>query len=116
MTRKKAIDAGLKGLRVSVNELKDETYLLKLYVTGMTPQSIHAIENLKQICEDHLKGRYNLEVVDLYKNPGLAAGEQIIAAPTLIKKLPLPLRRIIGNMSDTDRVLVGLDLKELKKP
>ena len=115
MNKKKAIDAGLKGLRVSVNKLKDETYLLKLYVTGMTPQSIHAIENLKQICEDHLKGRYNLEVVDLYKNPDLAAGEQIIAAPTLIKKLPLPLRRIIGDMSNTDRVLVGLDLKELKK-
>jgi circadian clock protein KaiB len=115
MNKKKTIDAGLKGLRVSVNKLKDETYLLKLYVTGMTPQSIHAIENLKQICEDHLKGRYNLEVVDLYKNPGLAAGEQIIAAPTLIKKLPLPLRRIIGDMSNTDRVLVGLDLKELKK-
>jgi circadian clock protein KaiB len=115
MIKKKTIDTGAKEFRVSVNKLKNETYLLKLYVTGMTPQSILAIENLKLICEEHLKGRYNLEVVDLYKNPALAAGEQIIAAPTLIKKLPLPLRRVIGDMSNTDRVLVGLDLKELKK-
>jgi circadian clock protein KaiB len=90
-------------------------YELRLYVTGMTPQSLHAIDNLKQICEEYLKGRYNLEVVDLYKNPSLAKGEQIIAAPTLIKKLPLPLRRIIGNMSKTERVIVGLDLRKLSK-
>jgi circadian clock protein KaiB len=114
MIKKKILGSGRKGLQVSVNKLKDETYLLKLYVTGMTPQSILAIENLKQICEQHLKGRYTLDVVDLYKNPALAAGEQIIAAPTLIKKLPLPLRRVIGDMSNTERVLVGLDLKELK--
>jgi circadian clock protein KaiB len=79
----------------------------------MTPQSVNAIDNLRKICEEHLKGRYDLEVIDLYKNPALAKGEQIIAAPTLIKKLPLPLRRIIGNMSSTDRVLVGLDLRKL---
>jgi circadian clock protein KaiB len=98
-----------------VSKPENESYLLKLYVTGMTQQSILAIENLKQICEEHLKGRYNLEVFDLYKNPALAAGEQIIAAPTLIKKLPLPLRRVIGDMSNTERVLVGLDLKLVKK-
>jgi circadian clock protein KaiB len=91
-----------------------EKYLLKLYVTGTTPQSVKAISNIKQICEEHLKGRYDLEVIDLYQQPGLAKGEQIIAAPTLIKKLPLPLRRIIGDMSGTERVLVGLDLRELK--
>lgn len=99
----------------TVKKLMDETYILKLYVTGMTPQSVLAINNLKEICEEHLRGKYQLHVIDLYKNPGLAKGEQIIAAPTLIKKLPLPLRRIIGNMSNTERVLVGLDIKEVKK-
>lgn len=114
MIRKKSSNLDKKEFHISLNKLKNETFLLKLYVTGMTPQSILAIENLKRICEEHLKGRYNLEVVDLYKNPALAAGEQIVAAPTLIKKLPLPLRRVIGDMSNTERVLVGLDLKEIK--
>lgn len=85
-------------------------YTLRLYVTGATSQSLRAIANVKKICEEYLKGRYELEVVDLYQQPQLALGEQIIAAPTLIKKLPLPLRRIIGDMSATERVLVGLDL------
>jgi len=98
----------------SLRKNKEQRYQLKLYITGMTPQSVNAIDNLRKICEEHLKGRYDLEVIDLYKNPALAKGEQIIAAPTLIKKLPLPLRRIIGNMSSTDRVLVGLDLRKLK--
>jgi circadian clock protein KaiB len=87
-------------------------YLLRLYVTGTTPQSLHAIANVKKICEEHLQGRYELEVIDLYQQPQLAQGEQIIAAPTLIKKLPLPLRRIIGDMSNAERVLVGLDLRK----
>lgn len=100
---------------IKIKNVKDQRYQLKLYVTGMTPQSVMAIDNLRIICEKHLKGRYDLEVIDLYKNPALAKGEQIIAAPTLIKKLPLPLRRVIGNMSSTERVLVGLDLKELKR-
>jgi circadian clock protein KaiB len=86
-------------------------YLLRLYVTGMTSRSRRAIENIRTICEEHLHGSYELEVVDLYQQPVLASGEQIIAAPTLIKRLPLPLRRIIGDMSDTERVLVGLDLR-----
>ncbi len=115
MKQTKKTNAGLKEFDISVKKFKNETYILKLYVTGLTPQSILALDNLKTICDEHLKGRYNLEVVDLYKNPALAKGEQIIAAPTLIKKLPLPLRRIIGNMSNTERVLVGLDIKEVKK-
>jgi circadian clock protein KaiB len=87
-------------------------YVLRLYITGATPHSARAIVNIRKICEDHLQGRYDLEVVDISQNPTLAAGEQIIAAPTLIKKLPLPLRRFIGDMSQTERILLGLDLRE----
>ena len=90
---------------------KPAKYLLRLYVTGTTGKSIRAIENVRRICEEHLEGRYDLEVVDLYKNLTLARGDQIIAAPTLLKRLPAPLRRLIGDMSDEQRVLVGLDLK-----
>ena len=93
---------------------EDEMYTPRLYVTGMTPNSSRAIFNIKKICEEHLKGRYDLEVIDLYQHPNLAKGEQIIAAPTLIKKLPLPLRRIIGDMSSTERVVAGLDLRDKK--
>jgi circadian clock protein KaiB len=87
------------------------THVLRLYVTGLTGKSVRAIENVRRICEEHLKGSYELEVIDLYKNLPLARGDQIIAAPTLIKRLPLPLRRLIGDMSDEARVLVGLDLR-----
>jgi circadian clock protein KaiB len=86
-------------------------YILRLYVAGQTPKSIDAITNIKKICEENLKGRYELDVIDLYQQPQLAQGEQIIALPTLIKKLPPPLRRIIGDMSNTELVLVGLDLR-----
>ena len=110
---KKKISAG--EFDVSGKKLNDGVYKLSLYVTGMTPNSLKAIENLKEICEHNLNGRYILEIIDLYKNPKLAKEEQIIAAPTLIKKLPLPLRRIIGDMSNMERVIVGLDLKELNK-
>lgn len=89
-------------------------YVLRLYVTGMTPRSLRAITNIKRICEDHLKGRYDLEVIDIYQRPTLAEGEQIIAAPTLIKKLPLPLRRFIGDMTNTEKILLGLDLMPKK--
>ena len=89
-----------------------EQYVLRLYVTGTTPNSIRAIKNLQEICERHLKGRYSLEVVDVYQQPTLAKGEQIIAAPTLIKKLPLPLRRFIGDLSNTEKILLGLDLRK----
>jgi circadian clock protein KaiB len=85
-------------------------YVLRLYVTGMTPRSASAVNNLQAICEEYLDGRYDLDVIDIYQDPVLAKGEQIIAAPTLIKKLPLPMRRIIGDMSNRDGVLLGLDL------
>ena len=87
-----------------------EKYLLRLYVTGMTPRSTAAVENIKAICEQHLHGRYELEIVDVYQQPTLAKGEQIIAAPTLIKKLPLPLRRVIGDLSVSGRVLLALGI------
>ena len=86
-------------------------YVLRLYVTGMTPKSTQAIVNVQKLCEKHLAGRYELKVIDIYQQPKLAKGEQIIATPTLIKKLPLPLRRLIGDMSDMERVLIGIDLK-----
>ena len=87
-----------------------ERYLLRLYVTGLTSRSSRAIGNLQAICDEYLDGRYDLEVIDIYQQPALTKGEQIIAAPTLIKKLPLPTRRIIGDMSNRERVLIGLDL------
>ena len=86
-------------------------YVLRLYVTGMTPKSTRAITNVRKLCEQYLKGAYELKVIDIYQQPKLAKGEQIIATPTLIKKLPLPLRKLIGDMSDTERFLVGIDLK-----
>jgi circadian clock protein KaiB len=86
-------------------------YVLRLYITGTTLQSTRAILNIRKICEEHLQGRYELEVVDISEHPKLAMGEQIIAAPTLIKRLPLPLRRFIGDMSQTERILLGLDLR-----
>lgn len=87
-------------------------YVLRLYVTGTTPHSTRAIINIRKICEEHLEGRYDLEIIDIVQNSTLAEGEQIIAAPTLIKKLPLPLRRFIGDMSKTERILLGLDLRQ----
>jgi circadian clock protein KaiB len=98
-----------------VSELNKDKYILRLYITGSTSRSVLAITNLKKICEEYLEGRYELEVIDLYKKPNLAKDEQIIAAPTLIKKLPLPFRRIIGDMSDKEKVLMGLDLIKLKR-
>ncbi len=100
----------------ALEERGQEKYLLRLYVAGLTPNSLRAIDNIKQICEEHLQGRYELEVIDLYQQPVLAQGEQIIAAPTLIKKLPLPLRKVIGDMSNVERVLVGLDLRPKARP
>lgn len=111
MPTKKLRDSTKKFEQALANH-KRKTYVLHLYVTGMTPQSMRAIDNVKKLCEQHLHGRYELEVVDLYQNPKLAEGEQIIAVPTLIKKLPLPLRRVIGDMSKAERILVGLDLKK----
>jgi circadian clock protein KaiB len=85
---------------------------LRLYVAGQTPKSLAALSNLKRICKEHLDGRYRIEVIDLVKNPSLAHGDQILAIPTLVRSLPIPIRKIIGDLSNTDRVLVGLDLRE----
>ena len=111
MTKKNVQDstAEFEQRPQSLREIK---YILRLYVAGTSPQSVRAIANVKKICEENLQGHYELQVIDLYQQPQLAQGEQIIAAPTLIKKLPLPLRRIIGDMSSTERVLVGLDLRK----
>lgn len=90
---------------------KSKEYVLRLYVAGTTSKSLRAVANIKEICETSLKNRYDLEVIDIYQQPVLMKGEQIIAAPTLVKKLPLPLRKFIGDMSNTERILVGLDLR-----
>jgi circadian clock protein KaiB len=91
-------------------------YNLRLYVAGQTPKSLSAIANLKSICEEHLAGRYTVEVIDLLVSPQLAAGDQILAVPTLVRRLPPPIKRVIGNLSDTERVLVGLDIVPLEAP
>lgn len=88
-----------------------EIWELRLYVAGQTPKSMTAFANLKKLCEDHLSGRYRIEIVDLLENPQLAAGDQIVAIPTLVRKLPEPLRKIVGDLSNTERVLVGLQLR-----
>ncbi|HLN55600.1 MAG TPA: circadian clock KaiB family protein [Bacteroidales bacterium] len=111
--KKKIVTKGSEKYEQAIKKTDSNKYILRLYVTGTTPHSVKAISNIKEICEEHLKGRYELEVVDLYQQPELAKNEQIIAAPTLIRKLPLPLRRIIGDMSGTEKVLVGLDLRKL---
>jgi circadian clock protein KaiB len=96
---------------VTVNSLVNRSaYVLRLFITGTTPRSARAIANLRRVCEVHLKGQYDLEVVDIYQRPEAAKEYQIIAAPTLVRMLPLPLRKIIGDLADEDRVLAGLDL------
>ena len=91
---------------------RELTFSLRLYVAGQTPKSMLAFTNLKQICEEHLLGRYEIEIVDLLENPQLARGDQILAVPTLVRRLPEPIKKIIGDLSNTERVLVGLDLLE----
>ena len=91
-----------------------KSYELRLYVAGQTPKSLAAFANLKKICEQHLAGQYHIEVIDLLKHPQLASGDQILAIPTLVRKLPEPIRKIIGDLSDTERVLVGLNLRAQK--
>jgi circadian clock protein KaiB len=105
-------EENLAKLEQAVADRASVRYVLRLYVAGFTPLSAAAIALVKKTCEEHLRGRYELEVVNLFDVPTLAKGEQIIAVPTLIKKLPLPLRRVIGNMADTNKLLVGLDLTE----
>jgi len=122
------MQTNLKGIRRRNNEVmntmskkkpkktegKPETWELRLYTAGQTSKSIVAFNNLKKICEEHLKGRYSIEIVDLTINPKLAAGDQIFALPTLVRKLPRPIRKIIGDLSHTERVLVGLDIRPAK--
>jgi circadian clock protein KaiB len=108
----KTIATGIKSVpekNRATRAIKD-TYILRLYVAGQTPKSLMAFANLKTICEEHLAGRYKIEVVDLLENPKLANGDQILAIPTLVRKLPEPVRKIIGDLSNTERVLIGLDL------
>jgi circadian clock protein KaiB len=111
MKNKKKIKNAAGDLDKAVSDLNKESFVLRLYITGSTSRSEIAIRNLKKICQEYLEGGYDLEVIDLYQKPGLARENQIIAAPTLIKKFPLPIRRIIGDMSDKRKVLSGLDLK-----
>lgn len=92
---------------------EEEIWELRLYVAGQTPKSIEAFANLKKICDEHLAGRYRIEVIDLLENPRLARGDQILAVPTLVKKIPEPVRKIIGDLSDTERALAGLDLRRV---
>ncbi len=101
-----------KAARSASQPAKPEQWELRLYVAGITPRSIAAFENLKKICEEHLAGRYHIEVIDLLENPKLARGDQILAVPTLVRKLPPPIRKIIGDLSNTERVLVGLNLRQ----
>ena len=96
----------------SSQHLSGEKWNLRLYTAGQSPKSLAALANLKRVCEEHLAGRYSIEVVDLMKNPRLAKDDQIVAIPTLVRKLPEPLRRIVGDLSDTERTLVGLQLKQ----
>ena len=94
----------------SAEKVTPEKFVLRLYVAGQTAKSLTAFANLKKICEEHLSGRYTIEVIDLIENPQLASGDQILAIPTLVRKLPEPVRKIIGDLSNTERVLIGLDL------
>ena len=103
-----------RGVNGSVAQTENDdsgNWNLRLYVAGQTPRSLSAFKNLKEICEEYLKGKYHIEVVDLMENPTLARGDQILAIPTLVRKLPQPIRKIIGDLSNTERVLVGLDIQ-----
>jgi circadian clock protein KaiB len=103
--------APAKAKKVKINKT-EEIWNLRLYVAGQTSKSIAAFANLKKICEEHLEGKYSIEVIDLLKDPQLAKGDQIVAIPTLVRKLPEPLKRIIGDLANTERVLVGLDIRK----
>ncbi len=106
-----AVKKSTRAFERALQKGGEERYVLRLYVAGSTLKSLKAIENIKKICMEHLHGRCDLQVIDIYQQPTLAKGEQIVAAPTLIKKVPLPLRKFIGDLADRERILVGLDLK-----
>jgi circadian clock protein KaiB len=100
-----------KTMKPNATDSINAVYKLRRYVAGQTPKSVTALKNLKQICEEHLKGQYSIEIVDLREQPQLAKGDQILAVPTLVRRLPEPMKKIIGDLSNTGRVLVGLDLR-----
>jgi circadian clock protein KaiB len=106
-------DCTTRAFESAIKNPARELYILHLYVAGMNSKSLQAVENIKRICEEYLPGRYQLDVIDIYQQPTLAKNGQIVAAPTLIKELPLPLRKLIGSMSDTERVLVGMDVQKV---
>ncbi|HET9531987.1 MAG TPA: circadian clock KaiB family protein [Blastocatellia bacterium] len=103
-------DKTLKEFEKALSEQGEQVYVLRLFISGASPKSIEAIKNIKKICEEHLAGHYELQVVDVYQQPQLAADEQIVAAPMLVKRFPLPLRKLIGNLSNTSKVLQRLGL------
>jgi len=105
-----------EAMEMALEASQNEKYVLKLYITGMTHRSQDALRNLEKICHEYLGDNYELEVIDIYQQPMLAKGDQIIAVPTLIKKLPLPLRRVIGDLSKEEQIVLGLDLKTQKRP
>ena len=113
---KKSRGPGTKPGASEVNSVSEDRkpWELRLYVAGQTPKSVAAFANLKRICEEDMPGEYRIEIIDLLEHPQLAAGDQIIAIPTLVRKLPVPMRKLIGSLSDTERVLVGLDLREAR--
>ena len=104
-----------KAINGKVLKVSPERWELRLYVAGATPKSMLALDNLKKFCEQHLQNKYSLEVIDLLVHPQLAAGDQILAIPTLVRKMPVPIRKIIGDLSNEEKVLVGLNLKALKQ-
>jgi circadian clock protein KaiB len=108
---KDGIAMQLSERRMTTRSSEGETYRLRLYVAGQTPKSLLACTNLRHICEAHLQGRHEIEIIDLLKNPQLARGDQILAVPTLVRRLPEPIKKIIGDLSDIERVLAGLDLR-----
>jgi circadian clock protein KaiB len=119
MRKKKSAEAptpdnAIGEFEAALRETPTARYVLRLYVTGMNPNSLRAIENTRKICAEHLEGRYRLEIIDLYQQPIFAREGQIVAAPTLVKELPPPLRKFIGDMSQTERILIGLDLRTQK--
>ena len=110
-TRESEIKDSTAAFEEALAKMEDSKYVLRLYVAGMGPKSIQAIDNIKRIFEEYTPGKYQLEVIDIYQHPVFAKDGQIVAAPTLIKELPPPLRKLIGSMADTEKVLVGMDLK-----
>lgn len=108
---KAPVTDSVKDFELAISQAGTGTYILRLYISGMTPNSQKAVENVRRICEEHLNGRYELEIVDIYQQPIFAKEGQIVAAPTLVKELPPPLRKFIGNMSQTEKILLGLDLR-----